>query len=214
MKIARVHTVSNTASQYFRNPPLAVGNKLGPRKNREYRLLMISAYHRHKNFEVVKEVSRQLMKDGMEFVKIVLTLKPEDYERLFGEEDFPNVFNVGPVPLRECPALYQETDAVFLPTLLECFSASYPEAMISGKPILTSDLGFARSICGEAALYFDPTDAKAIANKIATLIHNPMLAETLIEKGKKRVLNFLNPRERASAYLALCQDLVEQGKDR
>ena len=51
---------------------------------------------------------------------------------------------------------------MILPTLLESFSATYIEAMFHGKTILTSDLDFARDVCGEAAFYFDPLNPQSI----------------------------------------------------
>ncbi len=42
---------------------------------------------------------------------------------------------------------------VFIPTLLEVFSATYLEAMLMKKPIIASDLEFSRDICGESAYF-------------------------------------------------------------
>jgi len=67
---------------------------------------------------------------------------------------------LGRVQLKEIKKIYQKVDAVFLPTLLESFSANYVEAMYFNKPIFTSDLDFAREICGSYAYYFDPLDEK------------------------------------------------------
>lgn len=43
------------------------------------------------------------------------------------------------------------------------------------KPIITSDLGFARSICQDAALYFKPRDARSAVEQIERLLDNPVL---------------------------------------
>ena len=55
---------------------------------------------------------------------------------------------------------------MFLPTFLECFSASYAEAMLMKKPIITSNLGFAQNVCKDAAVYFDPCNPEDIIDKI------------------------------------------------
>ena len=55
------------------------------------------------------------------------------------------IINVGPIKSAECPSLYSECDIMFFSTLLECFSASYAEAMIMKKPIITTDMGFAHT---------------------------------------------------------------------
>jgi glycosyltransferase involved in cell wall biosynthesis len=105
---------------------------------------------------------------------------------------------------------------MFLPTLAECFSASYPEAMKMGKPIVTTDLGFARSICRDAALYFTPCDASSAAGQIARLIGNPTLQAQLRERGRLRVSEFDSPAQRAEKLLTICEDLVlsRNGKGR
>jgi len=118
------------------------------------------------------------------------------------------VMNTGPVQPDECPSLYRECDAMFLPTLLECFSASYPEAMAMEKPILTTDMGFARSICGNAALYFKPADPEDAVKKIHTLINDKQLRNSLVEQGKKQLQTFDTPTERAEKYLSICEGLI------
>jgi glycosyltransferase involved in cell wall biosynthesis len=42
-----------------------------------------------------------------------------------------------------------------------------------GTPILTSDLDFAREVCGEAAVYFSPWDPDAMATAIERLRDEP-----------------------------------------
>ena len=59
---------------------------------------------------------------------------------------------LGKININQCPHLYVQSDAVFLPTLLECFSASYAEAMLMKKPIITSDLGFAHCAAASQAM--------------------------------------------------------------
>ena len=76
------------------------------------------------------------------------------------------------------------------------------------KPIVTTDLGFAHSICGDAALYFRACDASSAADQIECLIQDQALQRALIEKGRKRLLAFDTPVQRAEKILAICQDLA------
>ena len=41
-----------------------------------------------------------------------------------------------------------------------------------GVPIITSDLDFARDVCGDAAYYFNPDDDEQAANALAKIILN------------------------------------------
>ena len=85
--------------------------------------------------------------------------------------------------------LYAQVDAVVLPTLLESFSATFVEAMALGVPIITSDRDFAHAICGDAAVYVDPTSPAEIAAAINDLARKPERREQLIARGKTRIAN-------------------------
>jgi len=200
----QVLRVTNTASSYYTDwtayPP-----KLSPKAKGTFRFITISSYYAHKNLELIPEVLRELQSRGITQVEFVLTLKEQDFQTHIGAQ--PGIINVGPVRPEACPSLYQECDALFLPTLAECFSASYPEAMSMEKPIVTTDLGFARSICGEAALFYEAKNARAAAEQIERLIHDQALQKDLITKGKEQLKAFDTPRERAEKYLALCEKL-------
>ena len=209
--VEKVYTVSNTFSQYYRDP-IEVENKLPERSSNEFRLLTLSAWYPHKNLEIIPEVIEEMPEMLKKEVLFVLTLPEEDFKKIFSD-GHKNIINIGPVKPEEGPSLYRECNAMFLPTLLECFSASYAEAMAMEKPIITSDLGFAHSVCGDAALYANPMDPSDISDKIKMLIKNPSLQEKLIDNGRKRKNKFLNARERAQKYLEICQNLISNGKN-
>lgn len=207
LKFDNVHTVTNTASSYYSQPKV-FPNKLSSKPKDLYRFVTISAFYPHKDLELIKSVVEILKERGRQNFEFVLTIKPEEFERVFKGLD--HIVSVGPVPPQECPSLYRECDAMFLPTLAECFSASYPEAMIMDKPIITTDLGFARSICGDAALYFKAKNAVAAADEIERLLDNEQLEAALVVQGREELKKFDSPRQRAQKYLDLCQKLVTQ----
>ena len=97
--------------------------------------------------------------------------------------------------------MYRTCDICFLPTLLETFSANYPEAMAIGLPIVTTDLGFAHDVCDDAALYFHPRDPRAAAAAIFRLLDDPQLWQRQIERGKKVLARFPSPEARYQAYV-------------
>lgn len=203
----KVKTITNTASNYYRGWN-AYPVRLPEKKADVFRFVTISAYYEHKNLDLIPNVLQKLRKRGINNVEFVLTLKAEDFERHIGVQE--GIHNVGPVKPEECPSLYQEYDGMFLPTLAECFSASYPEAMLMEKPIVTTDLGFARSICGDAALFYEAKNAKAAAEQIERLIKDKELQQDLVAKGKKQLKTFDSPQERAKKYIELCEFLVQR----
>jgi len=205
---ANVYVVNNTYNHHF-NDPLAglSGPQLLPsKKDGDFNLVSISSNFPHKNLRIIPAVSKALKAKGYNNVYFYLTIPEADFVASFTNDD--NIRNLGVVAPADCPAIYAQSDALFLPTMLECFSASYPEAMIMKKPVLTSDLSFARSICGNAALYFDPLNPADIADKIVALISNKELYNSMIENGLRRVKDFPSATQRAEAYIALCEQIV------
>ena len=69
------------------------------------------------------------------------------------------------------------------------------------KPILTTDLPFARDICGNAALYFDPESVEDAVEKIQQLITDSQLKAQLITNGLERLKAFDLPEERFQKIL-------------
>jgi glycosyltransferase involved in cell wall biosynthesis len=169
------------------------------------KLLMISTFRPSKNFEIINDVIPYLKGDLFNY-EFHITIKQEDYKKIFvGKEKW--VKNHGHVPAKDCPRFYNECDAMFLPTHLECFSASYPEAMKMEKPILTSNFSFATTVCNDAALYFDNLDPKDIASKIIKLFHDDKLYQDLVNRGKKRLSNFDDSKQQTLKYLDLCKKI-------
>ena len=209
---APIYKVSNTVNSCFLGE-LKMKHKLPDKKAGELRLLTVSSYYPHKNLAIIKPLVKLLEDKGLEGFRFVLTLPPEIFERVFGDAG-DRVVNVGPVRIDECPSLYQECDFMFLPTLLECFSASYAEAMAMRKPILTSDMSFAHTVCQDAAVYFDPMDPADIADKIIALQGDDKKQQYLKDRGEAILQTYSFAEERAGRYLEICSEISSIGKEK
>jgi glycosyltransferase involved in cell wall biosynthesis len=203
--------VGNTFSNVFSDTQYLSENnkyyiKLPAKTEDEFRLLYVAHNHPSKNLSLFNEVLKYLKNYN---VKIILTIDEKSYQEIFDIDFRDKVINVGPVPQNSCPSLYNQTDAVISTSLLETFSAVYPEAMKMKKPLLSSDFSFARDICGDSALYFDALDPKDTANKIIMLMEDKKLQIELIQKGIKRLNTFETAQSRAKKYL----DIIKIIKD-
>ena len=179
-----------------------------PRK----KLLCLTRYYPHKNLEVFIELAR-LIKFHQKPYTIITTISRnqhpgvDQFLELIDEDGVQGVVqNIGVVPMDEVPALYQATDGLLLPTLLESFSGTYVDAMHMKKPIFTSDRDFARDVCGEAAFYFDPLSAGHILETLDSAFDSPDRVRALCNRAYERVRTFPDWNEVASMYL----DLLEQ----
>lgn len=208
VKRENIFTVNNTCSRIFVDFVSSGKLLLPERKESEFRLLSLCTPYVHKNLTILNKVIPLLKRLYSNLnVKFVLTIDDEIFNDLFVESIRDYILNIGVVRISNCPQIYAECDAIFLPTLLECFSANYPEAMTMGKPILTSDLTFATTVCGNAALYFNPLDEEQICSQIAYLISNRNVYATLVQNGKNRFLSFNTSQKRALNYLSICKKI-------
>lgn len=196
----QIFVISNSYSSFF--SAYDEKDKI-PKYSSTFKLLTVSAYYMHKNIEIIKKVIPHL-KNKLNFC-FILTIPESKFNSIFNSKEREFVKNIGPISPSDCPPLYLNADAVFLPSLLECFSANYPEAMVMRRPIITSDLGFARAVVGDAGLYCNPLDGKDIAEKIVQLSEDETLRRSLVDKGYLRLKMFSGPRERAKKILDLCQ---------
>ncbi len=204
-----VYTIPNTYSISYRNIE-EYPDKLPPRKEGETRCLTISAFYPHKNLGIISKVVDTLEMMGRNDIRFVVTLPQDRYDELFPERYKDRILNVGFVPSKEGPSLYKECDFMFLPTLLECFSASYAEAMVMRKPIITSDMGFAHCVCKDAAIYINPVNPKDITDKLLALVDDKLLQKALIENGVEQLKQFGTSRDRVDAILRLCNSLIQK----
>jgi len=205
--IDKVYTVTNNHNAWYDSTD-AYPSGWPERKTGVFRLLTLTSYYPHKNLDLIPRVIDALPVSRRARVEFVLTLTEAEYRSRISPKIRDQIRLIGPVPPPECPALYRECDAMFLPTLAECFSASYAEAMKMEKPIITTDLGFARSICKDAALYFEPTNAASAAAQIERLMGDKELQKTLRQNGRARVAAFDTPSDRARKILDICQALA------
>jgi len=199
--LSNIWVVDNTYNQYFKRVEIKK-----TKTNEFFRLITITANYPHKNLRIINKVLPILIERGLK-VCFTLSISSDEFKNTFGEgSDY--LKNLGPVSSKDCPRYYNESDALFLPTLLECFTASYPEAMIMGRPILTSDLPFAKQICGEGnALFFDPLNAVDIADKIEKLVKEKELYDDLVQRGLSRVQDFCSSEERANSYISILEEI-------
>jgi glycosyltransferase involved in cell wall biosynthesis len=201
-----VYTVTNSYNHFFRDFKPGAINLLPKQGNNEFRFVTLSSFANHKNLIILNKVI-PILKEKYRKVdfKFVVTVDNQLFQERFSDSSRTQIINLGRIRADECPQIYYECDAMFLPTLMECFSASYAESMKMGKPIVTSDLAFARTVCDDAALYFNPMDPADIAEKIATVAKNIEFREKMVKKGYVRLSSFDTPEKRAEKYLEICK---------
>lgn len=163
--------------------------------NKPCRLLFLATGYEHKNHIILPELGRELRhRKLVNMVHLFVTLDPNRraYERdlltsLATETDW--VTNLGRLSAAMVPEAYVAANALFMPTLVESFGLIYLEAMAYDCPILTSDRDFARWLCGDLALYFEPTDPVSVADTIEWFAHAGV-PDQYPEQARQRLAEF------------------------
>ena len=208
----KVYTVTNYYHQVFDLPAQWIKHPLPGFEGST--MLCITGYYPHKNLEIAIEVTKTLKAEHPSFrFRFAFTIDECQYPAL--DEDMRQHFCfIGRTDVYEAPSLYQQATIMFQPSLLECFSATYPEAMRMNVPIVAADMGFARSLCGEAAVYYPPLDAKAAADAIYKVSMDKELLAKLINNGKKQLSCYDTYKERTDKLIKIVEQLIETEKDR
>jgi glycosyltransferase involved in cell wall biosynthesis len=208
-----IGVVSNNCSQVYVDAKAAVR----PRPLQStIRVLTFAANFPNKCLELIPGIAAHLVRQHrITNVQFVLTVPAPE----FGRSAIPalaktfaverHISNVGYVALKDGPDLYRSCDIVLMPTVLETFSATYPESMHMGLPIVTSDLAFARTICRDAAVYFKPRDAAGAAAALAMLIASDAMREKLVAAGFERARDFPSPVEKYRQYTGIIESILE-----
>jgi glycosyltransferase involved in cell wall biosynthesis len=161
-----------------------------------FNMFYLTKYYTHKNMEILIKIFRAFP-EKLKDVRCIITALPSQgrnarifFDNIKKYKLEKQIVSIGYVDQKELAGYFINSDAIFFPTLLESFSSTYLEAMHFKTPILTSNLDFARYICGEAAIYFDPWNPEDVVEKILLLKNNNKLKEELVNKGKDRICRF------------------------
>lgn len=183
-----IFIIPNTVGSQFERSDVRASFPAGEK----VKILCLSTYYVHKNLEIIPDVVLELrrLRPDLEF-EFTVTLPPEQPEvknimqRAERAGVSNQINNLGRVPVSETPGLYAESHIAFLPSLLEVFSAVYPESLCTGVPLVTTDLRFARDVCKDAAAYFRPTDAHSAAEQIVRLAEDESYWCQISDRGRE-----------------------------
>lgn len=177
-----------------------------------FRVLLLSVFHPNKNIELLPEIAVALRdRYQVSDVVFVLTLPPDHpgtarvlaKARALGVGH--NLYNLGPIPQQGCAEAYRACHAVILPSQLESFSNNIAEAWTMQKPLLITDMDWARSLCGQGALYFAYNDAAAAAEQLFRLKTDQDIYQKTVQYGHEALVSYPTSEERFDQYLSIIE---------
>ena len=176
-------------------------------------LFYVGGAEPNKNLEALIDVFCALSKNaGMEGLHLALAGNINVFYRMLinktkmlGMER--KIIFTGYVSHDDLPFIYNGAEAFVLPTLDEWFGIPVLEAMACGVPVVTSkNTGALEAVGDDAAVLFDPRDAKDMADSIGGVLHDKGLCASLKEKALERVKRF-SWKETARRTLAVYEEV-------
>jgi glycosyltransferase involved in cell wall biosynthesis len=163
-------------------------------------VLAVSSIYAYKNYEVLltafamlhKELPALRLKVAGRAVERRTFRSLQELAASLGVEH--DVEFLGEVDHDELSRLYREASVFVMPSKRESFGNPLVEAMASGTPVIASDLAVCREVCGDAAIYFPPSDAVALAEKLRAVLIEPSLQEELSRQGLVQSLEYSWPK--------------------
>jgi glycosyltransferase involved in cell wall biosynthesis len=186
----RVHVIFNGVDQRFR--------PVDPKRVQQVRtdfdlttpyILFVGSLEPRKNLRKMLEAWRLGGFDGATLA--VVGASGHMFSGL-GFNSIPNgVRLLGSAEDNVLPALYSGAAGFVYPSLYEGFGLPPLEAMASGSPVAVSDIPAHREICGQVAMYFDPSSPQDISGKLDALLRlDPTTRASLVECGLGRAATY------------------------
>jgi len=161
--------------------------------------LYVGSIKPHKNLHsAIKAFDFWLKKYPAAKKLVVIGIKQEDLSKhteiskLCDQND--NIIIPGFVKDYDLPLIYSNAACLIFPSMYEGFGLPPLEAMVCGCPVIASNSASIPEICGDAALYFEPLNFEALAEKMTMLTNDKSLRAELIDKGYKNILRFNRDR--------------------
>lgn len=95
---------------------------------------------------------------------------------------------------------YQSGDVVALSSITEAFPYSVVEAMMVGKPVISTDVGGIGEAIGDCGILVEPRHAEGFAQAVITLLKNEKLRVNMGEDARDRALNFFTKKNVRDLY--------------
>jgi glycosyltransferase involved in cell wall biosynthesis len=144
----------------------------------------------HKNLGRLIEAFGLLRAQHPDMLLVLAGKKDANYQRIqdgLSQTAARNVYFTDYISEGQLRWLYEHCNAYVFPSLSEGFGLPGLEAMAYGAPVVSSNATCLPEIYGQAAHYFDPLDARAMADAINEVVTDADLRQKLIALGRGQV---------------------------
>ena len=151
-------------------------------------ILYVGKRSGHKNFRFfINSIKDILLADSE--IKLVFTLRNFDAEESVYIKELgllDSCIHVDACDEQMLAYLYENALCCAVPSLYEGFGMIALEAMNYGCPAILSNIGAAKEVAADAALYFDPQNQESIFAAAKKVIYDDVLRTEMAKKGYER----------------------------
>ncbi len=191
----RVHVVYEAAGPEFKPAQAGLAGEARLRYGLPERYLVhVGTIEPRKNLTRLVEALQRLRDEGLKIPLVVIGsrgwLYASFFRRLEGLEVRQDVHFPGYVPAGDLALLWAAATASVTPSAYEGFGLPVLEAMACGTPVVCSNGSSLPEAGGDAALYFDPYDAEAMAAAIRKVWLDGELRAQMRDLGLRQAARF------------------------
>ncbi|HEX7421062.1 MAG TPA: glycosyltransferase family 1 protein [Thermoanaerobaculia bacterium] len=152
-------------------------------------ILFVSTIEPRKNLDVLLDAFEQLRGeyDGSLVVAGRVGWKAGETERRLHAT---GIVHLDYLPPAQLASVYRNADVFVFPSIYEGFGFPLLEAMALGVPSIAARSSSLPEVGGDAALYFDPSNAQELAHAIRRVVADENLRHDLIARGHARAAQF------------------------
>ena len=209
----RNEPVVNYFGPTIENPP---GVIMPPAHGESPYLLYLGGYDRRKGIVELLHVFLELHRQQQLHCRLLLAGKAhyfsDELKTLINEgTQCGAVHELGYVSDTELAKLLRNALALVYPSRFEGFGLPPLEAMYVGCPVITTAFTSIPEVCGDAALYIDPSDRRGFCEALVAVQRDEALRAALREKGRKQAARF-SWNKTADTFLAELDKYRERGE--
>ncbi|HXH39541.1 MAG TPA: glycosyltransferase family 1 protein, partial [Thermoanaerobaculia bacterium] len=154
-------------------------------------ILFLSTIEPRKNLDVLLDAYAGLRARGVyEGSLVVVGRVGWKAESIVSRLRAPGVLHLDYVAPPRLAAVYRNAELFVFPSIYEGFGFPLLEAMSYGLPSIAARSSSLPEIGGDAAIYFDPRDAKALETEMERVLTDATLRAKLTEAGLARAAQF------------------------
>lgn len=147
-------------------------------ENKNIKLLYPTNYDKYKNNKRAIQAIEKYNLTSENKVTLYLTIEGEDSE---------HIKFLGKISYESMYKLYCSMDALFFPSLTETLGLPLLEARQCNLFRIVSDRKYAKEVCGDNAIYFDPTSVSSMVESISKFVGTLKLEITSIYKENNKL---------------------------